>query len=102
MTHNEETLQKRRNELEEIKQTSGQIAGMAKQIKQDIHEQGMALDQVENNVIEAMDNVNIAEQEIKEADKISKKSNKKLIWIIIVVIIGIAIILGITIPFIKS
>lgn len=101
VTHNEEDLANRRKELEQIKQTSSQIASLAQHMKQDVHQQGDQLNHVENHIIEAMDNVDKAEQEIKEADKISRTSNKKTIWAIII-IIAIGIILGITLPIVLK
>ena len=77
-SNNDEMLQKRTNELIEIKNISAQVAEMSTTIELEINEQGKKLDSIENNVDETEENTKKAYKEALETEIIMNKSKKKL------------------------
>ena len=77
-SNNDEMLQKRTNELIEIKNISAQVAEMSTTIGLEINEQGKKLDTIENNVDETEENTKKAYKEALETEIIMNKSKKKL------------------------
>ena len=77
-SNNDEMLQKRTNELIEIKNISAQVADMSTKIGLEINEQGKKLDSIENNVDETEENTKKAYKEALETEIIMNKSKKKL------------------------
>ena len=77
-SNNDEMLQKRTNELIEIKNISAQVAEMSTTIGLEINEQGKKLDSIENNVDETEENTKKAYKEALETEIIMNKSKKKL------------------------
>ena len=62
---------------------------------QDLVQQGEMLDNVEQYVVKAEDNVEKADKEIKKADELSKGNTKRLGFIIAIVVIAIGVVLAI-------
>ena len=77
-SNNDEMLQRRTNDLIEIKNISAQVAEMSTTIGLEINEQGKKLDSIENNVDETKENTKKAYKEALETEIIMNKSKKKL------------------------
>ena len=77
-SNNDEMLQRRTNDLIEIKNISAQVAEMSTTIGLEINEQGKKLDSIENNVDETEENTKKAYKEALETEIIMNKSKKKL------------------------
>ena len=77
-SNNDEMLQRRTNDLIEIKNISAQVAEMSTTIGLEINEQGKKLDTIENNVDETEENTKKAYKEALETEIIMNKSKKKL------------------------
>ena len=77
-SNNDEMLQRRTNDLIEIKNISAQVAEMSTTIGLEINEQGKKLDIIENNVDETEENTKKAYKEALETEIIMNKSKKKL------------------------
>ena len=99
LQNNQDILDQRRNQLQEIHGVSSQIKDMTDTMVNKVNEQGAILDTIEGNVVQSEDNAKKAKQEIKKADEMSKSNNKRMycfIAIIAIVILAItAIILSI-------
>ena len=99
LQNNQEILDQRSNQLQEIHGVSSQIKDMTDTMVNKVNEQGAILDTIEGNVVQSEDNAKKAKQEIKKADEMSKSNNKRMycfIAIIAIVILAItAIILSI-------
>lgn len=86
---NQEILEERRKQLEEIHQTSGKIKDVSDAMVKQLDEQGAILEEIEGNVIEAEDNAKKAKQEIIKADEMSKDNRKRMICLITIIIVVI-------------
>lgn len=96
LMNNKDILDKRRQNLEDIHQTSAQIKDLTDKMALDINNQGAILNEVENKVTEAEDNAVKAKKEIIQADKLSKSNKKRVIFyvvLILIALIGIGLIL---------
>ena len=91
-SNNDEMLQRRTNDLIEIKNISAQVAEMSTTIGLEINEQGKKLDSIENNVDETEENTKKAYKEALETEIIMNKSKKKLYCLAILIIILISLI----------
>ena len=78
-SNNDEMLQKRTNDLIEIKNISAQVAEMSTTIGIEINEQGKKLDSIENNIDETEENTKKAYKEALETEVIMNKSKKKIV-----------------------
>ena len=78
-SNNDEMLQRRTNDLIEIKNISAQVAEMSTTIGLEINEQGKKLDTIENNVDETEENTKKAYKEALETEIIMNKSKKNCI-----------------------
>lgn len=74
-------LKEREQELLKAKELSSHIKASAEMVKQEIDKQGVALEIIENEVGEAVKNIDNGEEEIKKADKLTKINKTKCIWI---------------------
>ena len=93
LMNNNDILEQRRKNLEDIHQTAAQMKEITDKMAQDVMEQGALLNEIEGNVIESEENAKKAKEEIMEADKISK-SNRKCVIFYIIIILGSLIGLG--------
>lgn len=82
---NSEFLSKRKQDLEEIKKTSSQVKSLSEQFKTDVNHQGEMLSSIEDAIINSKENVFKAEDEIKKADQHSRKSRRKIYWLIAII-----------------
>ena len=78
LSNNDEMLQKRTNDLIEIKSISAQVAEMSSKMSIEINEQGKKLDSIENNVDDTEENTKKAYKEALDTEIIMNKSKKKL------------------------
>ena len=85
-SNNDEMLQRRTNDLIEIKNISAQVAEMSTTIGLEINEQGKKLDTIENNVDETEENTKKAYKEALETEIIMNKSKKKLYCLALMII----------------
>lgn len=87
LMNNQDILQKRRQNLEDIHQISAQIKETTDKMTENLVEQGNMLKNAENNVINAEENAKKAHKEIEEANKLSKSNKKCIIFYIILICI---------------
>lgn len=87
-----EYLNMRTKELEDIKKVAHQIKDISESMKVELNDQGKKVEQIDNNIEEVKSNCIKAELEIQEADKISKSSAKNyycLVLFILLLLLGI-------------
>ena len=94
LVNNKEFLQKRENELKHINKLSQNIKEASDFMKINVHEQGKELNIISDNVIEMEKNVDKADEQIKKAKNMDKKTNKKLCCIYIIIVILICTIIA--------
>ena len=75
LKNKEDIFEERKNMIIEAKKTSSQVVDTSKMINNVVHQQGQAINDIENNIIEAVDNFKKGGEEIK---KFQKKSEKKI------------------------
>ena len=92
LSNNDEMLQKRTNDLIEIKSISAQGAEMSNKMSIEINEQGKKLDSIENNVDDTEENTKKAYKEALETEIIMNKSKKKLYCLALMIILLISLI----------
>ena len=92
LSNNDEMLQKRTNDLIEIKSISAQVAEMSNKMSIEINEQGKKLDSIENNVDDTEENTKKAYNEALETEIIMNKSKKKLYCLALMIILLISLI----------
>ena len=92
LSNNDEMLQKRTNDLIEIKSISAQVAEMSNKMSIEINEQGKKLDSIENNVDDTEENTKKAYKEALETEIIVNKSKKKLYCLALMIILLISLI----------
>lgn len=90
---NEEIMNKRREELEKVKKISFQVASITNDMKMKINEQGIMLNDIENNVTHVDYNVQKGHKEITKNEFRSKKRKKNLfkLWCFILILLLIII-----------
>ena len=93
ISNNEEMLQKRTNELLDIKNISAQVAEMSTSMGIEINEQGKKLDTIESNIELTEENTKKAYKEALETEVIVNKSKKKLYCLACLIILFICLII---------
>ena len=93
---NGEILKKRTEELISVKKISSQVASISNDIRMEMNEQGIMLDDIEENVRNVDENTNKGSNELKEIEKVNRESKKYLYFmcIIIIVLLFLIIYLG--------
>jgi len=82
--NNDQIMEERKNIIEQAKKTSSQVADTSKVIKNVVNQQGENINDIENNIIEAVDNFKKGGEEIKKfKKKTEEKINKKKICYVI-------------------
>ena len=94
LVNNKEFLQKRENELKHINKLSQNIKEASEFMKINVHEQGKELNIISNDVNEMEKYVDKADEQIKKAKNMDKKTNKKLCCIYIIIVILICTIIA--------
>ena len=89
LQNNQEIIDKREEQLQEIHGVSSQIKDMTATMVNKVNEQGAILDTIEGNVVQSEDNAKKAKQEIKKADEMSKGNNKRMYCFIEIIAIAI-------------
>ena len=102
LMNNEEILQQRRKELQDIHKTSAMIKDTTAQMAVKLEEQGEMLNNVEDHVIKTEDNVEKAGKEINKANEYSKGNTKRLCCIIIIIVIAIGVVLSIVLSLVFN
>ena len=83
LKNNEEIFEERKNMIIEAKKTSGQVVDTAKMINNVVHQQGQSINDIENNIIEAVDNFKKGGEKIKKfKETTEKKINIKKLLIL--------------------
>ena len=95
LMNNKEVLEQRRKELEGIHKTAAMLKDTTDQMAKDVHQQGIMLDDIENQVQNAHDNAVKAKKEISDANDLSKGNSKKLCCLIAIVMITVGVIVAI-------
>lgn len=83
-------MENREKELNEVKKVSGQILSITQLLTTSVKQQGEHLNSIEDNVILTKENAFKAEEEIKEAEGITRKISRK-IWLLFALIFFIVI-----------
>jgi syntaxin 7 len=80
--NNEEIFEERKNMIIEAKKTSSQVVDTTKIIKNVVHQQGENINDIENNIIEAVDNFKKGGEEINKFKNTTEKQidRKKLMF----------------------
>ena len=87
-----EILKKRKEELNEIKITTGQIKDLTEEFKKEVFDQGDLIDQIEKDITEVQENAKKADGEIVAAKKHSETNKKCIVCVgVIGFIVGIII-----------
>ena len=94
LVNNKEFLQKRENELKHINKLSQNIKEASDFMKINVHKQGKELNIISDNVNEMEKYVDKADEQIKKAKNMDKKTNKKLCCIYIIIVILICTIIA--------
>ena len=84
---NGEILKKRTEELVNVKIISSQIASISHDIKMEMNEQGIMLNDIEENIRNVDENTNKGLNEIKQIEEVNRKSKKYLYFMCIVIIV---------------
>ena len=92
LSNNKEMLEKRTNDLLEIKNISSQVAEMSTNIGIEINNQGKMIDTLENHVDETEENTKKAYKEALETEIIMNKSKKKLYCLAIMIFLLLGLI----------
>jgi len=85
-------LKQRDNEIKDIHKISGMINGLSEEMKKNVYEGGLKINNIEENIDNTVQNAYKAEKEINNAKKIEAKNRKKLcciLWIAIFIIAAI-------------
>ena len=92
--NNEQILEERKNLIIEAKKTSSQVVDTTKMINNVVHEQGENINDIENNIIEAVDNFKKGGEEIKKFKKKTEQQiNKKKLFISGGIILGLILLI---------
>ena len=95
LMNNKEVLEQRRKELEGIHKTAAILKDTTDQMAKDVHQQGVMLDDIENQVSNAHDNAVKAKKEISDANEMSKGNSKKMCCFIFIILITVGVIVAI-------
>jgi t-SNARE complex subunit (syntaxin) len=102
LQNNQEILEQRGKQLQEIHGVSSQIKDMTDTMINKVNEQGAILDNIEGNVIESENNAKKAKQEITKADEMSRGNNKRMYCFIAIIAIVILAITAIILSLVFS
>ena len=102
LMNNKEVLEQRRKELEGIHKTAAMLKDTTDQMAKDVHQQGVMLDDIENQVANAHDNAVKAKKEISDANDMAKGNSKKLCCLISIILISIGVIVAIVLSLILN
>ena len=89
LANNQEVLQERKKQLEQIVETSAKIKDMSDAMVKQLNDQGVILDDAETKVIEAEENAKKANEEIKKADELSRSNKKKFYCFVAIIVLAI-------------
>ena len=95
LMNNKEVLEQRRKELEGIHKTTAILKDTTDQMSKDVHQQGIMLEDIENQVNNAHDNAVKAKKEITDANEMSKGNSKRMCCFIFIILITIGVIVAI-------
>lgn len=95
MEKNADVLEKRRKDLEDIKQTSSQVNQLSEVMKAEVNEQGEMLNDIEANVNKADNNIVKAKEQIKQADSLQKSGRKRTLCLVLIIVLVVIVIVGI-------
>ena len=102
LMNNKEVLEQRRKELEGIHKTAAMLKDTTDQMAKDVHQQGVMLDDIENQVANAHDNAVKAKKEISDANDMAKGNSKKLCCLISIILISIGVIVAIVLSLVLN
>ena len=102
LMNNKEVLEQRRKELEGIHKTAAMLKDTTDQMAKDVHQQGIMLDDIENQVQNAHDNAVKAKKEISDANDMAKGNSKKLCCLISIILISIGVIVAIVLSLVLN
>ena len=97
LERNDEVLQKRRVDLEEIKKTSAEVNKLSEVMKHEVHQQGEMLNDIESNVNKADTNVHRAEEQMKEAENLQRQGRRKTLYLVGIILFVVLVVVAIII-----
>jgi DNA repair exonuclease SbcCD ATPase subunit len=89
LANNQEVLQERKKQLEQIVETSAKIKDISDAMVKQLNDQGVILDDAEAKVIESEENAKKANEEIKKADELSRSNKKKFYCLVAIIVLAI-------------
>ena len=89
LANNQEVLQERKKQLEQIVKTSAKIKDISDAMVKQLNDQGVILDDAENKVIESEENAKKAREEINKADQLSRSNKKKFYCFVAIIVLAI-------------
>jgi hypothetical protein len=89
LANNQEVLQERKKQLEQIVETSAKIKDISDAMVKQLNDQGVILDDAENKVIESEENAKKAREEINKADQLSRSNKKKFYCFVAIIVLAI-------------
>ena len=102
LNYNQEFLEKRRKELEDIHKISEKTKDTTNYMVKQIDDQGAILDDLEGPIIETKKNTENAKKEIVKAEETSRDNRKRMICIIVIIFLLLFLIGGIILSLILS
>ena len=90
---NSEFLQKRGEDLKNIQQIASQVNSLAKDMNQNLHEQGEMITKIEDNMEEVDKNVEKGLDDIKQIAENQKGNKKKLCFICFAILFVVVVLL---------
>ena len=89
LANNQEVLQERKKQLEQIVETSAKIKDMSDAMVKQLNDQGVILDDAEAKVKESEENAKKAKEEINKADQLSRSNKKKFYCFVAIIVLAI-------------
>jgi DNA repair exonuclease SbcCD ATPase subunit len=89
LANNQEVLQERKKQLEQIVETSAKIKDISDAMVKQLNDQGVILDDAEAKVKESEENAKKAKEEINKADQLSRSNKKKFYCFVAIIVLAI-------------
>ena len=89
LANNQEVLQERKKQLEQIVETSAKIKDISDAMVKQLNDQGVILDDAEAKVKESEENAKKAREEINKADQLSRSNKKKFYCLVVIIVLAI-------------
>lgn len=85
LTNNQDFLDNRRKEVENLREISAKIKDTTDFMSQKLNDQGVILDDIEGHVVETKNNVEKGKKEVEQANNISRGNRRKMLCLLAIV-----------------